>query len=82
NKVLLERNILSENTNTYSFYMFGIGLGTFLALSLFIWMGRGLVTYYQAYAHYSNMIIGIVYLGFSFYLLYLFYKRSFKPIIE
>lgn len=82
NKVLTNKNILEEHTGSYSFYMLGIGLGTFLALLLFIWMGGSLVTDYNTYAFYSNKIIGVIYFGFSLYLLFLFYQRNLKPLTK
>ena len=80
NKVLTKKNILQHTRVSNILYMLGIGIGTFLALSLFIWMGSNLVSNYQVYAEYSNKIIGIIYLGFSLYLMFLFFQRSFKPV--
>lgn len=80
NKVLFHKKILRHNMNSYLFYMLGIGLGTFLALLLFILMGASLVVNYQVYANYSKAIMAVLYLGFSLYIFYLFYKRLPKPI--
>lgn len=80
NKVLEKKGILRNDTTAYVTYITGIGLGTFLALSLFIWLGSKFVTHYETYALYSNKILGVIYLGFSIYLFFLFYQRSLKPL--
>ena len=82
NKVLSSRNILGNTGPSHSFYMLGIGLGTLLALLLFIWLGGIVMADYQVYALYTNRTLGIIYLGFSLYLLFLFYQRSLKPIFQ
>ena len=83
NKALSRKGILQENSKSYSLYMLGIGSGTFLALLLFIWMGASLGNNYQIYAQYSAKIMGAIYLGFSIYLLFLFYRRrNLKPVVK
>jgi len=82
NKVLTEKKLLVENFTSHGMYILGIGTGTFLALLLFIWMGASLVIDYGAYAYYSNKIIGVIYFGFSLYLLFLFYRRNLKPLTK
>ncbi len=82
NKVLERKGILGNENDTYASYMLGIGLGTFLGLSLFIWLGSKFMTNYETYALYSNKILGAIYFGFSIYLFFLFYQRSLKPIYK
>ena len=78
NKVLASKNILNKKGNSYTLYILGIGLGTFLALLLFIFLGSTLIGNDQVYHKWSNMILGILYLGFSGYLLFLLYKKRLK----
>ncbi|MFS4456315.1 LysE family transporter [Maribacter sp. 2304DJ31-5] len=82
NKILDAKKILQNKPMSYTSYILGIGLGTLLALSLFIWMGNNLITNYKAYAYYTDKILGLIYLGFSLYLLFMLYKRNLKPITE
>lgn len=82
NKVLSNKGLLKDTSKLYAFYITGIGLGTFLALSFFIWMGHSLVIDYAVYAKYSGKILGTIYLGFALYLIFQFYRRSFKPITK
>lgn len=79
NKVLEKKGILSNENTTHVIYMLGIGLGTFLGLLLFIWLGSKFIANYETYALYSNKILGVIYFGFSIYLFFLFYQRSLKP---
>ncbi|MEO0572058.1 MAG: LysE family transporter [Bacteroidota bacterium] len=72
NKVLSKKNILKNEIPSQMYYMLGIGLGTFLALSLFIWMGGSLLLDYQVYGQFSHKILGVLYLGYSLYLLFMF----------
>ena len=82
NKVLTSKKVLRDNSIDYSFYMLGIGVGTFLALALFIWFGHTLLTNYNNYTFYTNKILGTMYFGFSIYLLLKYYRRRLKPLIK
>jgi threonine/homoserine/homoserine lactone efflux protein len=74
NTYLLDRKILNNNFNSYFFYMFGIGLGTLTGLMLFIFLGTNIAEIYQHYKKVITILIGLLYLGFSLYILHLFYK--------
>ncbi len=80
NKVLSRKGLLKHSSSHYFTYLFGIGLGSFLALSLFAWMGLALIKNIEVFARYSNLIIGIIYLGISAYIAIIFLKRRPKPI--
>ncbi|WP_339338693.1 MULTISPECIES: LysE family transporter [unclassified Croceitalea] len=75
NKVLESKKILKHNTSSFTSYMFGIGAGTLTGLIVFIFAGKLIVTGYGQYAQISNFILGLLYLGFSFYLLFLLFKK-------
>lgn len=82
NKVLTNKKILKNDTYLYSFYLIGIGVGTLLALTLFIWLGHSLLPHYQEYNSYANTILGAIYFGFSICLLYTLYRKKLNPILE
>lgn len=74
-KVLEKKEILKHNIKSYISYMMGIGIGTLIGLLAFIFVGQWIVDHYGNYTQLSNLILGIVYLGFSFYLLFVLYKK-------
>ena len=78
NNVLLERKSLDKTSGMYSFYITGIGLGSITSLMVFIFSGKYLYQNHQQYNHVIAFIMGCLYLGFSLYLLYLFYKKHLK----
>lgn len=82
NKVLTNKEILKNDTNSYSLYLMGIGVGTLLALMIFIWLGNSVLMHYQEYSLFTNKILGMIYFGFSIYLLYKLYRKKLNPIIE
>ena len=75
NTFLENKGILKKTIYHYSFYLVGIGSGTFLAMGVFIVMGRYLFEYHAQYNMVVNIIMGTLYLGFSFYLMYQFIKK-------
>ncbi|MET1257735.1 LysE family transporter [Flagellimonas sp. DF-77] len=75
NKYLLDKGILVHQRSSYAGYMMGIGSGTFLGLLVFMFLGRFIVSNYEGYHEVTNTILGILYLGFSCYLLILLYKK-------
>lgn len=75
NKYLLDKGILAHQRSSYAGYMMGIGSGTFLGLLVFMFLGRFIVSNYEGYHVVTNTILGILYLGFSCYLLILLYKK-------
>ncbi|MFD2587639.1 LysE family transporter [Croceitalea marina] len=82
NKVLESKKILEDNTVSFIGYMFGIGAGTLIGLLVFIYAGKLIVDNYTQYAQISNLILGLLYLGFSFYLLFLLYKKHHQLKIQ
>ncbi len=78
NKVLESRGILQSSKRHYVFYLIGIGLGTITALTTFIIIGAYFFDRYNDYNAITNILIGTVYLGFSFYLLFLLIKKRLK----
>lgn len=81
-KVLENRGVLKSNLRSYGSYMAGIGIGTLIGLLVFIFAGKSIVANYWGYSQISNLILGIVYLGFSIYLLFLLYKKHLKLKIQ
>ncbi|WP_350292950.1 LysE family transporter [uncultured Croceitalea sp.] len=75
NKVLESKKILKHNTISFVNYMFGIGTGTLIGLLVFIFAGKQIVANYEQYARITNFLLGLLYLGFSFYLLFLLVKK-------
>ncbi len=82
NKILESKKILEDRTVSFISYMFGIGSGTLIGLLVFIYAGKLIVENYEQYAQISNLILGLLYLGFSFYLLFLLYKKHHQLKIQ
>lgn len=82
NSVLTERKALDESPGMYSLYMAGIGIGSFLGLMLFVFAGKYIFQNYHQYSYVIAFIMGCLYLGFSFYLLYVLYKNHLKLNIQ
>ena len=78
NSVLKERRILDSKPGMYSSYIIGIGLGSIAGLMIFILSGKYIFQNYQQYNYVIAFIMGCLYLGFSFYLLFLFFKNHLK----
>ncbi len=75
NKVLENKNILTSSKSSYTFYLVGIGLGTILGLAIFVLIGKYFFTNYGNYNKITNLLMGLLYLGFSFYLMSIFIKK-------
>jgi hypothetical protein len=78
NKVLENKGILETNRRDYTFYILGIGIGTLIGLGAFVLAGKYIFTNYNEYSKVTNLLMGLLYLGFSFYLMYLFIKKRFN----
>ncbi len=74
-KYLLDRRILLHKKSSYAGYMTGIGIGTFFGLVVFMLLGRYIVSHYNEYNKVTHLVLGLIYLGFSCYLLILLYKK-------
>lgn len=78
NKVMLEKNKLDYTSSSISSYITGIGLGTFIAMAIFILIGHLFDQYLGSYQFIITIILGIIYVGFSIYLAYLFIKKYYR----
>ncbi|MEM9000781.1 MAG: LysE family transporter [Bacteroidota bacterium] len=81
-KILFSRKTLKTNWRSYVSYILGIGLGSLMAMSVFIFAGNNIVANYDRYGTWTNSILGLFYLGFSFYLIFLLYKKHLKLKIQ
>ncbi len=75
NKVLDNKGILRASAGHYTFYIMGIGLGTLIGLGIFILAGRFIFTNYDQYHAVTSLLMGLLYLGFSCYLMFLLIKK-------
>ncbi|WP_411032214.1 LysE family transporter [Spongiimicrobium sp. 3-5] len=82
NRVLWSKNLLRNKTGSYASYMLGIGLGTLGALMLFVYAGKYIIQNYQQYNTIIAFTMGCLYLCFSFYLIFLLYKKIIKSKID
>ncbi|MEA1786743.1 LysE family transporter [Arenibacter sp. GZD96] len=82
NSILFERKTLEKRLSMYAMYITGIGVGSITALFIFIFAGKHIFQNYQQYNYLLAFIMGCLYLGFSFYLLYLLYKNHVKLNIQ
>lgn len=82
NKVLESKEMLEHKTVSFISYMFGIGSGTLMGMLVFIYAGKLIVNSYGKYAQWSNLLLGLLYLGFSFYLLFKLYRKHHKLKIQ
>lgn len=82
NSVLLERKTLKRTTSSYLSYTTGIGLGSAAGLAVFIVAGSLIFKNSIQYKSIIVFIMGVFYLGISFYLMFLFYKSHLKLKIQ
>ncbi len=82
NSVLTTRKTLDEKPGMYIFYISGIGIGSIGGLMMFVFAGKYIFQNYHQYSYVIAFILGCLYLGFSFYLLFLLYKNHLKLIIQ
>ncbi|WP_190811364.1 LysE family transporter [Flagellimonas sp. S3867] len=78
NKVLSSRGILETSRSSYTLYILGIGVGSLLGIGLFIFAGKYIFTNYESYSMLTNLLMGLLYLGFSIYLMFLLVKKRLK----
>ncbi|PRX57924.1 LysE family transporter [Flagellimonas meridianipacifica] len=74
-KVLSTKGVLERSSRSYSFYIWGIGVGSIIALLIFIFLGKYVFSNYQDYSKVTNLFMGLLYLGFSLYLTFLLIKK-------
>ncbi|MDC6384295.1 hypothetical protein D2V93_00215 [Flagellimonas taeanensis] len=82
NQVLDRKGILQRSNSHYVFYILGIGLGTLVGLGIFILAGKFIFANYDRYHTITNLMMGLLYLGFSFYLMFIFIKKRIHHKIE
>ncbi|MEM1337322.1 MAG: LysE family transporter [Bacteroidota bacterium] len=77
-KVLQSKRLLKDTSRSRMFFILGIGLGTLLALGIFIYLGHNVIQNFEGYTLWVNSILGVIYMGFSFYLLFVFFRKRLK----
>ena len=82
NKVLEGKGILKPSGTHHLFYLMGIGVGTMVALGVFILAGKYIFNNYDQYNRMTNILMGTIYLGFSFYLMFLLIKKRINYKIQ
>ncbi|WP_422861585.1 LysE family transporter [Flagellimonas sp. W118] len=78
NKVLASKGILDTSKKSYALYITGIGIGSLMGLGVFIFAGKYIFTNYESYGMITNLLMGLLYLGFSIYLMFLLVKKRLK----
>lgn len=78
NKVLASKGILETSKKSYTLYITGIGIGSLIGLGVFIFAGKYIFTNYESYSMITNVLMGLLYLGFSIYLMFLLVKKRLK----
>jgi threonine/homoserine/homoserine lactone efflux protein len=76
NSILKQKNKLDTLPGMYTFYILGIGLGSIGGLLVFIYAGAFIFNQYQQYAPVIPLVMGCLYILFSCYLMFLFYRNS------
>ena len=82
NSILTARNRLDHKPGMYTSYITGIGIGSIGGLMIFVFAGRYIFQNYHEYSYVIALILGCLYLGFSFYLLFLLYKNHLNLNIQ
>ena len=78
NKVLSSRNSLVNSWKSHTSYISGIGMGSMFGLLIFIFAGNFVFQHYSEYDRILNLVLGLLYTGFAFYLFILFYNKCVK----
>lgn len=82
NRVLMSKRTLHKTKRSYTTYIAGIGVGSLGALLLFIFAGSHIFQNYDQYSMIINLSLGVLYLGFSIYLMFLLYEKHLKLKIQ
>lgn len=80
NKIMLEKGKLIYTHRSISFYIAGIGIGTFTAMLIFITIGHLFAQYLNTYQFIISIALALIYIAFSVYLAYLFFKKCYQLI--
>ncbi|MEB8347477.1 hypothetical protein OO010_15595 [Flavobacteriaceae bacterium KMM 6898] len=78
NNILIERKRLDKARGMQLSYMVGIGLGSMGGFMIFILLGKYIFQNLNQYNYIIAFIMGCIYLGFSFYMLFALYKNHLK----
>ncbi|WP_321251595.1 hypothetical protein [Psychroserpens sp.] len=80
NTILISKKILDKSFYSILSYLLGIGIGTLSALLAFILLGSNILENRTEYSSVISLLMGFLYLGFSIYLIVLFYKKHKQKI--
>jgi len=78
NTALIGKGLLKNTKKMHHFYMTGIGVGSIAAYLIFIFSGNFIFKNYQEYNYIIAFILGLLYLVFSLYISFLFFKNLLK----
>lgn len=78
NNVLQVKKILTHTRADYAIYITAIGLGSFIALVIFIFAGRMVYSSYNDFKFIITFVMALLYSIFAFYLSYRYFKLIFK----
>jgi hypothetical protein len=78
NAALIGKGLLENTKKMHRLYMRGIGVGSMAAYFIFIFSGNFIFKNYQQYNYIIAFILGILYLVFSIYISFLFFKNLLK----
>lgn len=82
NNWLYRKNILKNGTPWILAYLFGIGSGTIMGMSLVIYFIHKLQAYMIGYDSIFSWLLGLFYLGLAIYLGLHYYRHFLKPFYE
>lgn len=82
NNMLMTRKSLDKTRGMYSFYLVGIGTGSFAGFLIFILGGHFLFENLKQYNYLIAFVMGSLYLGFALYILFTLYKNHLKLTIS
>lgn len=82
NRILMAKRTLHKTKRSYAIYILGVGTGSILGLLLFIFAGSHIFQNYGQYSMIINLSLGVLYLGFSIYLIFLLYEKHLKLKIQ
>ena len=78
NKFYQEKGWFSDGILAFLLYLSGIGIGTFAGLWLFILLGQWSQSQPGDYQGTIELILGLLYLGFGLYFIFLLLKNQFQ----
>jgi len=82
NRILMAKRTLHKTKRSYTTYISSVGIGSLAGLFLFIFAGSHIFQNYGQYSMIINLSLGVLYLGFSIYLIFLLYEKHLKLKIQ